>query len=237
MPPPMSRRRRHAEGGRSLPQRRTAFDRAHQRKPPTQSQLGVSVQIHPCPPLSVSPGRPTASKEGRIEPQPYNLCRHDTRRRVRVRVSLRTAPQASEVHHLTRARQGRRLGNAPAVRPNPGGGGSSAAGTDTSVIPGDECGISAAVTQPTNATEFCRARDYQIVPTAASGAAPFQTSQGLTSLQEARRSISWLIFGPRGDPDWQRRSSAGASSRPGREARVCRRRAPTSPRRSLPACR
>src|SRR5439155_17243830 len=30
-----------------------------------------SVQIHPSPPLSVSPGRPTASKEGRIEPQPF----------------------------------------------------------------------------------------------------------------------------------------------------------------------
>ena len=37
-----------------------------------------------------------------------------------VRVSLRAAPQASEVHRLTRARQGRRLGNAPAVGPDPG---------------------------------------------------------------------------------------------------------------------
>src|SRR5689334_17275764 len=70
MPPPMNSRRRHAEAGCSLLQRATLLDRAHQREPASQSELGVSVQIHPRPPLSVSPGRPTASKEGRINPQP-----------------------------------------------------------------------------------------------------------------------------------------------------------------------
>src|SRR5262245_20515398 len=67
----MHRRRRHAERGRGRLQRHPLLDRAHQRKPTGQSELGVSVQIHPRPPLSVSPGRPTASKEGRIEPQPF----------------------------------------------------------------------------------------------------------------------------------------------------------------------
>src|SRR5919201_5318850 len=71
MPPKMRRRRRHAEGGRGRLQRKTLLDRPHQRKPTGQSELRVSVQIHPRPPLSVSPGRPTASKEGRIEPQPF----------------------------------------------------------------------------------------------------------------------------------------------------------------------
>src|SRR5437773_9838373 len=71
MPPPMRRRRRDVEGGRRLLQRATIRDRANQREPPSQSELGVSVQKHPCPPLSVSPGRPTASKEGRITPQPF----------------------------------------------------------------------------------------------------------------------------------------------------------------------
>src|SRR4051794_26776960 len=71
MPPAVRRRRRDAEGGRGRLQRKTVLDRAHQREPAGQSELGVSVQQHPRPPLSVSPGRPTASKEGRIEPQPF----------------------------------------------------------------------------------------------------------------------------------------------------------------------
>src|SRR6516225_8157544 len=71
MPPPVRRRRRDAEGGRGRLQRQPLLDRAHQREPASQSELGVSVQIHPRPPLSVSPGRPTASKEGRITPQPF----------------------------------------------------------------------------------------------------------------------------------------------------------------------
>src|SRR5262245_50151953 len=71
MPPAVRRRRRDAEGGRGRLQRKPLLDRAHEREPPSQSELGVSVQIHPCPPLSVSPGRPTTSKEGRIEPQPF----------------------------------------------------------------------------------------------------------------------------------------------------------------------
>src|SRR5207237_7476345 len=71
VPPTMRRRRRDTESGRGRPQRQTILDRAHQREPPSQSELGVSVQIHPRPPLSVSPGRPTASKEGRISPEPF----------------------------------------------------------------------------------------------------------------------------------------------------------------------
>src|SRR2546430_5415356 len=71
MPPAMHRRRRHVEGDRRRSQRTTVLDRADQRETSSQSELGVSVQQHPCPPLSVSPGRPTASKEGRIEPQPF----------------------------------------------------------------------------------------------------------------------------------------------------------------------
>src|SRR5207248_6807703 len=71
MPPAVRRRRGDAEGGRGGLQRATLIDRAHQREAASQSELGVSVQIHPRPPLSVSPGRPTASKEGRIEPQPF----------------------------------------------------------------------------------------------------------------------------------------------------------------------
>ena len=38
---------------------------------PASPSLALDVQQHPSPPLSVSPGRPTASKEGRIEPQPF----------------------------------------------------------------------------------------------------------------------------------------------------------------------
>ena len=60
-----------SERDRSRPQRTTLLDRSHQRNPSSQSELRVSVQQHPSPPLSVSPGRPTASKEGRIEPQPF----------------------------------------------------------------------------------------------------------------------------------------------------------------------
>src|SRR5581483_11837580 len=71
VPPAVRRRRRDAEAGRGRLQRQTILDRAHQRETTSQSELGVSVQIHPRPPLSVSPGRPTASKEGRIEPQPF----------------------------------------------------------------------------------------------------------------------------------------------------------------------
>src|SRR5262249_41279689 len=71
MPPAMRRRRRHVEGGRRRPQRQAPLDRGHQCNTTAQSELGVSVQIHPRPPLSVSPGRPTASKEGRIEPQTF----------------------------------------------------------------------------------------------------------------------------------------------------------------------
>src|SRR5919201_4898299 len=71
VPPAMRRRRGDAEGGRGRLQRKTVLNRAHQRETTSQSELGVSVQKHPRPPLSVSPGRPTASKEGRIEPQPF----------------------------------------------------------------------------------------------------------------------------------------------------------------------
>src|SRR6266849_10129281 len=71
MPPTVHSRRRDMKGGCGRLQRQTILDRVDQREPASQSELGVSVQIHPCPPLSVSPGRPTASKEGRIERQPF----------------------------------------------------------------------------------------------------------------------------------------------------------------------
>src|SRR5712691_10765304 len=71
MPPAMRRRRRNVEGDRGRLQRLAVLDRPHQGETASQSELGVSVQIHPRPPLSVSPGRPTASKEGRITPQPF----------------------------------------------------------------------------------------------------------------------------------------------------------------------
>ncbi len=74
MPPAVRRRRRHAEGGRGRLQRQSILDRSHECKATGQSELGVSVQMHPRPPLSVSPGRPTASKEGRISPQPFITC-------------------------------------------------------------------------------------------------------------------------------------------------------------------
>jgi hypothetical protein len=66
VPPTMRGRRRHAEGGRGRLQRHPLLDRLDHGQAAGQSELGVSVQVHPCPPLSVSPGRPTASKEGRI---------------------------------------------------------------------------------------------------------------------------------------------------------------------------
>src|SRR5207245_646410 len=71
VPPAVRRRGRNAEGGRGRLQRHPLLDRLHQGETAGQSELGVSVQIHPRPPLSVGPGRPTASKEGRIEPQPF----------------------------------------------------------------------------------------------------------------------------------------------------------------------
>src|SRR5262249_32916759 len=74
MPPAVRRRRRHAEGGRGRPQRHPARDRRDERIAASQSELRVTVQRHPSPPLGVSPGRPTASKEGRISPQPFTTC-------------------------------------------------------------------------------------------------------------------------------------------------------------------
>src|SRR5207244_1858381 len=52
-----------------------------------------SVQIHPRPPLSVSPGRPTASKEGRIEPQPFTTCVGGT---ARLRFGRASAEQSCQ---------------------------------------------------------------------------------------------------------------------------------------------
>jgi hypothetical protein len=47
---PVRRRRRDAEAGCGLLQRHSLVNRPHQRKPTSQSELGVSVQIHPSPP-------------------------------------------------------------------------------------------------------------------------------------------------------------------------------------------
>src|SRR6266511_248006 len=75
VPPAMRRRRRNAECGRGRIQRQATLDGLYQRETASQSELGVTVKQHPRPPLSVSPGRPTASKEGRIEPlQPFTTC-------------------------------------------------------------------------------------------------------------------------------------------------------------------
>jgi hypothetical protein len=49
MPPAMRPRRREVESGRGRLQRETVLDRAHQRETASQSELGVSVQIHPRP--------------------------------------------------------------------------------------------------------------------------------------------------------------------------------------------
>lgn len=44
-----------------------------------EAKLGVTVKRHPSPPSRVSPGRPTASKEGRIDLSAvHNLCRQVT---------------------------------------------------------------------------------------------------------------------------------------------------------------
>jgi hypothetical protein len=77
LPPAVRRRRRDAEGGRGRPQRQTLLDPA----PPARAGQPIRAWRwpveHPRPPLSVSPGRPTASKEGRIEPSAvHNVCRH-----------------------------------------------------------------------------------------------------------------------------------------------------------------
>src|SRR6476661_6619877 len=50
LPPPVRCRRRNAETSSSLPQRAAILDRANQREPTSQSELGISVQIHPSPP-------------------------------------------------------------------------------------------------------------------------------------------------------------------------------------------
>src|SRR5439155_22612313 len=76
VPPAVSRRRRDIERRRRRPQAGPAFDRGDERETASKSELRVTVHRHPSPPLSVSPGRPTASKEGRIEPLAvHNVCR------------------------------------------------------------------------------------------------------------------------------------------------------------------
>ena len=77
MPPTMRRRRRDTESGRRLLQRETTLDRAHQRETASQSELGVSVQQHPSPPLSVESGKTHSLKGGPDRtPTVHNLCRH-----------------------------------------------------------------------------------------------------------------------------------------------------------------
>src|SRR5262245_23424251 len=120
MPPAVRRRRRDAEGGRGRLQRKPLLDPAHEREPPSQSELGVSVQIHPCPPLSVSPGRPTTSKEGRIEPQPFTTSIGGTTRPLRRRTQpLLNRSPAARARGRRRTRRRRRTGT-----PESGTGGS-----------------------------------------------------------------------------------------------------------------
>jgi hypothetical protein len=59
----MRRRRRDAEGGRGRLQRHPRLDRLHQGETTGQSELGVSVQLHPRPPFERRSGK-THSLEG-----------------------------------------------------------------------------------------------------------------------------------------------------------------------------
>jgi hypothetical protein len=50
VPPAVSSRRRHVEGGSCRPQRHPRLDRFDQRQPPRWSESGVTVNLHPGPP-------------------------------------------------------------------------------------------------------------------------------------------------------------------------------------------
>src|SRR5579864_6109501 len=79
MPPAMRRRRRNAESRRGSPQRQTLLDRSNKREPTSQSELGVSVQQHPSPPLRVVSGKTHSLKGGPDRTSAvHNLCRRDT---------------------------------------------------------------------------------------------------------------------------------------------------------------
>jgi hypothetical protein len=80
VPPAMRRRRRDAEAGRGLLQRHSLGDGGNERETASESELRVTVQRHPGSSFEYrSLARPTASKEGRIEPSAvHNLCRHVT---------------------------------------------------------------------------------------------------------------------------------------------------------------
>jgi hypothetical protein len=69
-----TRLRAHPGPRRSPRRRRDAVDRAGKGLATRQSELGVVVKRHPCPPSSMGPKRPTASKVGRIEPQQFITC-------------------------------------------------------------------------------------------------------------------------------------------------------------------
>src|SRR5262245_23549999 len=67
MPPTVRCRRRHPETGTRLPQRHPPIDRSDKLAPTSQSELGISVQIHHGSPSGGMSGRTrTASKEGRM---------------------------------------------------------------------------------------------------------------------------------------------------------------------------
>jgi hypothetical protein len=58
MPPTVRGRRRDSERGRGGSRRQTPIDGRYPRKPASRSQLRVSVQIHPGPPLGAGLGGP-----------------------------------------------------------------------------------------------------------------------------------------------------------------------------------
>src|SRR5262249_33744275 len=75
--PSTRRRSRNVERGRRRPHRATVLDRTHQRVAASQSELRVTVNNHPGLLRIVSPRRPTASKEARMNLSTvHNLCRH-----------------------------------------------------------------------------------------------------------------------------------------------------------------
>ena len=72
-------RRRDAEGGRGLLHRTSLLDRAHKRAATGKSELGISVQVHPGPPLSRESSQTHSLGTGPDDLSAvHNLCRQLT---------------------------------------------------------------------------------------------------------------------------------------------------------------
>src|SRR4051812_30644973 len=98
MPPAMRRRRRDAEGGRGRLQRKTILDRADEREPTSQSELGVSVQIHP-PSFERESGKTHSLEGGPDRPQPFTTSVGSSTS-GRTPLQLAMAPIGAEVRSL-----------------------------------------------------------------------------------------------------------------------------------------